>query len=108
MCVYVFSVHNGTGSLHHCSVMMMTMMLMVFADWWPVCHVTSCRYDYVELRDGSSMNAELLGRFCGSTQPSASISSTGQAMFVRFRTDSSVTRTGFKATVSFGRFYNAV
>ena len=72
-----------------------------------MCHVTSCYFDYVELRDGGSMNAGLLGRFCGSTRP-PTVTSTGQAMFVRFRTDSSVTRTGFKATVSFGRFYNVV
>ena len=77
----------------------------MFADWWLVCHVTSCRYDYVELRDGGSMNAGLLGRFCGSARPPA-FTSTGQAMFVRFRTDYSVTRTGFKATVSFGGFHN--
>ena len=69
-----------------------------------VCHVTSCRYDYVELRDGGSMNAPRIGKFCGVTQPSGVFSSSGEAMFVRFRTDSSATRAGFKATVNFGQF----
>jgi len=62
----------------------------------------SCRYDYVELRDGGSYGAALMGRFCGSTQPPGVYTSSGQALLVRFRTDSSVTRSGFKATVGFG------
>jgi len=50
------------------------------------------------------MSAPQLGKFCGTTQPSAVFSSSGEAMFVRFRTDSSQSRPGFKATVNFGQF----
>lgn len=57
----------------------------------------SCQYDYVEIRDGSQATSDLLGKFCGTTQP-PSVKSTGNAMFVRFRTDSSVAHAGFSLT----------
>jgi hypothetical protein len=31
---------------------------------------SQCRYDYVEIRDGSSQRSTLLGTFCGNTLPS--------------------------------------
>jgi len=68
--------------------------------------VFSCRYDFVELRDGGSINSPTLGKYCGNTQPAGVISSTGQAMFIRFRTDSSAAHSGFKAAVNYGQFFS--
>lgn len=62
----------------------------------------SCMYDYLELRDGSTSNAILISRLCGSTQPSTQ-HSTGSSMLLRFRTDTSVVHKGFKAKYSIGR-----
>lgn len=62
----------------------------------------SCAYDYLELRDGSTLNAGLISRLCGNTLPSTQ-HSTGSSMLLRFRTDTSVTHKGFKAKYSTGR-----
>jgi len=57
-------------------------------------------FDFVELRDGGTENSPLIGRFCGPTLPIVQ-HSTGHLMWVRFRTDESVPRIGFKAKLSF-------
>lgn len=62
----------------------------------------SCVYDYLELHDGSTLNAGLISRLCGNTLPSTQ-HSTGSSMLLRFRTDTSVTHKGFKAKYSIGR-----
>ncbi|XP_072174323.1 cubilin-like [Diadema setosum] len=59
----------------------------------------SCVYDYVEVRDGSTASGSLIGQYCGSTAPSP-VTTTGNAMYVRFSTDQSVTHEGFKMTYS--------
>lgn len=58
----------------------------------------SCAYDYVEVRDGGSMNSELLGRFCGNRVPNQVLSS-GSDMLLKFVSDSDVNRPGFFASV---------
>ncbi|KAJ8306835.1 hypothetical protein KUTeg_014919 [Tegillarca granosa] len=58
----------------------------------------SCRYDYIELRDGGTVNSNLIGRFCGTSLPSTS-KSTGNVLFARFRTDNSLSRTGYDTKV---------
>ncbi|XP_041455191.1 tolloid-like protein 2 [Lytechinus variegatus] len=57
----------------------------------------NCVYDYVEVRDGDTETSELLDRYCGASLPENTISSTGPAMFVRFRSDSSNVFKGFYA-----------
>nr|XP_054748610.1 tolloid-like protein 2 [Lytechinus pictus] len=57
----------------------------------------NCVYDYVEVRDGDTETSDLLDRYCGSSLPENTISSTGPAMFVRFRSDSSNVFKGFYA-----------
>ncbi|KAG7219563.1 hypothetical protein INR49_018990 [Caranx melampygus] len=57
------------------------------------------RYDYLELRDGPTLNADMISRLCGNTRPSTQ-HSTGSSMLLRFRTDTSVTHKGFKARYS--------
>lgn len=61
-----------------------------------------CNYDYVEVRDGGTINSVLIGRYCGYTAPST-VFSTGNVMFVRFRTDASVPRVGIKGQYKLGR-----
>uniref|UniRef100_A0A3B4F981 Cubilin n=1 Tax=Pundamilia nyererei TaxID=303518 RepID=A0A3B4F981_9CICH len=61
----------------------------------------SCMYDYLELRDGSTSNNNIISRLCGNTRPSTQ-HSTGSSMWLRFRTDASVTHQGFKAKYSIG------
>ena len=60
-----------------------------------------CNYDFVEVRDGGTLNSVLIGRYCGYTAPST-IFSTGNVMYVRFRTDASVPRVGIKGQYKLG------
>nr|XP_020642165.1 deleted in malignant brain tumors 1 protein-like [Pogona vitticeps] len=55
---------------------------------------TECGYDYVEIYDGS-LPQHLVGRFCNATH--LTYTSLGNVLTVRFHSDSSVTRRGFKA-----------
>jgi len=63
----------------------------------------SCRWDYVELRDGGSLGSNSLGKFCGSSLPSpARFISSGNQLFVKIRSDASVTGRGFTASWKIG------
>ncbi|XP_061178089.1 cubilin-like [Saccostrea echinata] len=62
----------------------------------------NCNFDFVEFRDGGTANSQLIGRYCGSTRPST-VKSTENVLYVRFRTDNSVPRGGFKALVHLAR-----
>lgn len=53
----------------------------------------------VQVYDGSSDSAPQLGQLCGSQQPST-INSTGNQLYVKLRTDSSVAAGGFLASYS--------
>lgn len=54
----------------------------------------NCRYDAVELRNTP---ISLIGSYCGAKGP-FSIMSSGETLFVKFRSDSSQTRKGFSAS----------
>jgi len=58
----------------------------------------SCAYDYIEVRDGDSLNSELVGRFCGNRVPEQILSSS-QSLLIKFVSDSDVNRSGFFATL---------
>ncbi|MBN3301590.1 TLL1 protein, partial [Amia calva] len=58
-----------------------------------------CAYDHLEVFDGNSDKAAILGRLCGSKIPDPVIS-TGNKMYLRFISDASVQRKGFQATHS--------
>lgn len=60
-----------------------------------------CAYDHLEIHDGLNGKAPSLGRFCGSKKPLPVVSS-GDSMFLRFSSDSSVQKRGFKASHSAG------
>lgn len=56
-----------------------------------------CDKDYVEIYDGSSLNAQILGKFCGRQLiPDKIVSSTG-ALAIQFITDGNGTGHGFRA-----------
>ncbi|KAL8165121.1 UNVERIFIED_CONTAM: hypothetical protein K2H54_029738 [Gekko kuhli] len=56
----------------------------------------SCRYDYVDVYDGNSTNAKMLGKFCGNQIP-PTIQSTGDSLYIKLRTDVSLGGGGFLA-----------
>jgi len=68
---------------------------------------SSCRYDYIEVRDGDNEYAAIKEKFCGNTVPEV-IKSSGDALYVEFFSDESDTKTGFyaswKAIDAAGRF----
>ncbi|XP_032664724.1 tolloid-like protein 2 isoform X1 [Odontomachus brunneus] len=57
----------------------------------------NCVYDYVEVRDGHNEDSALIGVYCGYKIP-PDIKSTGNQLFVKFVSDSSVQKAGFSAT----------
>ncbi|XP_038136532.1 cubilin-like, partial [Cyprinodon tularosa] len=56
---------------------------------------SSCSFDYIKLYNGPDEQAPLIGAFCGNTPPPAS-STTGSALTVVFRSDSSISMAGFQ------------
>ncbi|CAB3235739.1 unnamed protein product [Arctia plantaginis] len=58
----------------------------------------NCRYDYVEVRDGPDVNSTLLGRFCGGSEHIPPVqTSTHNFMYIRFKSDMTISGTGFYA-----------
>lgn len=57
----------------------------------------SCRYDYVEVRDGDSISSRVIGRFCGNNRP-APILSSGTSLHILFVSDGYKNFDGFFAT----------
>ncbi|KAK2842067.1 hypothetical protein Q5P01_012267 [Channa striata] len=57
----------------------------------------SCRYDYVEVRDGDSISSGVIGRFCGNSRP-APIQSSGNSLHILFVSDGYKNFDGFFAT----------
>ncbi|XP_016424462.1 neuropilin-2-like isoform X1 [Sinocyclocheilus rhinocerous] len=53
-----------------------------------------CRYDFIEIRDGNSENADLLGRHCSNIAPPAIISS-GPVLHIKFVSDYAHQGAGF-------------
>ncbi|XP_076126606.1 inactive serine protease PAMR1 isoform X2 [Alosa pseudoharengus] len=57
----------------------------------------SCRYDYVEVRDGDSINSRVIGRYCGNDRPPPILSS-GNTLHILFVSDGYKNFDGFFAT----------
>lgn len=49
-----------------------------------------------QVRDGSTVSSPLIGTYCGNTMP-AMLQSTQRSMYIRFKTDMSVSNHGFTA-----------
>uniref|UniRef100_G1TEH0 Metalloendopeptidase n=1 Tax=Oryctolagus cuniculus TaxID=9986 RepID=G1TEH0_RABIT len=56
----------------------------------------NCAYDYLEVRDGTSENSPLIGRFCGYDKPE-DIRSTSNTLWMKFVSDATVNKAGFAA-----------
>uniref|UniRef100_A0A1I8EZ18 Cubilin n=1 Tax=Wuchereria bancrofti TaxID=6293 RepID=A0A1I8EZ18_WUCBA len=66
---------------------------------------SDCLFDFVEFFDGSQItNATSMGKFCGAVVPSNQLSTTGRFLVVRFYSDRSASKGGFRiiATASLG------
>ena len=79
-------------------------VLIEFDDQYEIENHSSCNYDYIEVRDGPTIESNLIGntRLCGRNVP-APIQSTGNTMTLIFHTDNSVTKTGFKIIANPGK-----
>ena len=65
---------------------------------------SQCYWDYIEIRDGGKPNSPMIGRKrCGTTRP-GNIKSSSNQLYIKFKTDSSVTRSGFAASFNKGTF----
>lgn len=84
LCVWVLNTNNPYGKVR-----------LTFATF-ELEPESSCKYDYVLVRDGSSPSSHMIGKFCGSSKP-ATITSSGRSLWVEFRSDSSDRRPGFLA-----------
>ncbi|TNN61141.1 Cubilin [Liparis tanakae] len=58
---------------------------------------SQCEFDYLEIRNGSTADSPLIGRFCGSTLPSP-VFPQSNLLYLRFKSDYSMSRDGFEAT----------
>lgn len=58
--------------------------------------VTQHNFLRFQVRDGSASTSPLLGTFCGDVIPPR-LQSTQRSMYIRFKTDSSVSNHGFEA-----------
>ena len=78
-------------------------VLIEFDPTYEIESGSGCSYDYLEVRDGPSADSPRIGeKLCGRNVPSP-IQSTGNSMYLKFRTDGSVTKTGFKITANPGK-----
>ncbi|XP_072917600.1 bone morphogenetic protein 1-like [Hemitrygon akajei] len=56
----------------------------------------SCAYDYLEIRDGSTEDSPLIGRYCGYDKPD-DIKSSSNKLWMKFVSDGSINKAGFSA-----------
>ena len=61
------------------------------------------RYDFLEIHEGRDEETPLVGRYCGNNLPPEYVSS-GNEMYIRFKTDHSVSGTGFRIRYDLGWF----
>ena len=58
-------------------------------------------YSLFQVRDGSTSSSPLLGTFCGVEIPPR-LQSSQKSMYIKFKTDSSISNHGFEAAYSSG------
>ena len=56
-----------------------------------------CAGDFIEIHDGSDGSARKIGHFCGTTDSTLQLNSTGNQMYVKLTTDGSNQQEGFEA-----------
>ncbi|MEE6466792.1 hypothetical protein FKM82_007053 [Ascaphus truei] len=94
-CVWTITVPNGEA------------VQLEFQDQFDIEHSTNCSSSYLELRDGADSNKRLIAKLCGNTLP-VTYKSLGTVMYLRFRSDNSTPRKGFKAVYSIGMFARSI
>ena len=61
----------------------------------------SCNYDYMDIFDGSDINAPVIGRWCGTDSPGTIIATNeAGALTVYFYSDNNVTQPGWEAIIT--------
>ncbi|XP_011302978.1 cubilin [Fopius arisanus] len=70
-----------------------------FIDRFDLTSSAECQKEYVEVRDGGTDHALVLGVYCGRTAPST-ISTKGNMLYIKYYTDMSVPGNGFNALVT--------
>ena len=79
--------------LFHLQVLKMT-----FVGRFDIERHSSCKYDKVQIFDGDLQSSNLVRSYCGRRKPK-SFTSSGQTLSVRFVSDRSGTRAGFRAYI---------
>ncbi|KAH8420258.1 hypothetical protein KR009_008365, partial [Drosophila setifemur] len=60
---------------------------------------TECRFDWLQVNDGRSAAAQIIGRYCGNHLPhGGNIVSSGNQLYLWFRSDNSTSKEGFDLT----------
>jgi hypothetical protein len=102
------NIHDGSGNNDYCNNMdcrwliqppqanSVTLSFTAF-DLEPPSTDGQTIFDAVEVYDGTTTNAPLLGRFAGNSLPN-SVTTSGGSMLVRFYSDMAVTHQGWSAT----------
>lgn len=57
-----------------------------------------CLYDYLEIRNGTNSNSQLITEVCGNDRPET-ITIYGNVVWIKFKSDSSVNKKGFRIKV---------
>ncbi|XP_036131390.1 cubilin [Molossus molossus] len=78
-----------------------------FEDQFSIEFTPNCTSNYLELRDGADSNAPVISKFCGTSLPGSQLSS-GEVIYLRFRSDNSSTHVGFKAKYSIAQCWGTL
>ena len=80
--------------------------LVVYVILLTIIHISSCTYDFVEIRDGGSDNAPLLARYCDEQASGDTLKSSSNSMYLKMRSDNSGGGSGFRIHYKIGRTLN--
>ncbi|XP_017012897.2 cubilin homolog [Drosophila takahashii] len=92
---------EGTGYEHNaqCAWVIRTnesLVVNVTFNSFDVEDSTECRFDWLQINDGRSAAAQIIGRYCGNHLPhGGNIVSSGNQLYLWFRSDNSTAREGF-------------
>ncbi|EDV46242.2 cubilin homolog [Drosophila erecta] len=95
---------EGTGYEHNaqCAWVIRTsesLVVNVTFNSFDVEDSTECRFDWLQINDGRSAAAQIIGRYCGNHLPhGGNIISSGNQLYLWFRSDNSTAREGFDLT----------
>ena len=66
-----------------------------------------CSYDYLNIYDGPNSRSNRINQFCGTSRTVGVIESTGNILFLKFKSDGGVASTGFTVQFSLkGTIFN--